>query len=67
MNQVLVNGKDYTLTGSPSVREFLADIGFGKRRVIVERNNVPLPVDKLESTEIEDGDRLEVIQLVGGG
>ncbi len=67
MSQVTVNGKGHPLTGSPTVREFLTDLGYGNRRVIVERNNDPLPVDKLESTEVEDGDRLEVVQLVGGG
>ncbi len=67
MSQAIVNGKKCPVTGKPTVHQLLVDIGFGKRRIIVEHNGEPLPEEKLKSKRVSDGDRLEVVQLVGGG
>jgi len=36
-------------------------------RVAVERNREIVPRDQWEATQIHDGDKLEIVHLVGGG
>lgn len=67
MSKATVNGKAHPLSGGLTVVQFLERAGFGGGRVIVERNGEPLPTEKLASTKVSDGDRFEVVQLVGGG
>ena len=47
--------------------DFLELRGFGRERVAVERNGQIVPRAAFTETEIEEGDRLEVVGFVGGG
>lgn len=67
MAMVTVNGRPHEAANAETVRDLLERIGYDKRPVIVERNGNPLEAADLEHTLLEDGDRLEVVQLVGGG
>lgn len=44
-----------------------ADDGRDSRGVAIERNLEIVPKSEHASTVIEDGDRIEVVQFVGGG
>ena len=68
MATVTINGRKQETAQDQSVESLLESAGYkGKRRLIVERNGEPLGNEQLATTTLSDGDRLEVVRLVGGG
>jgi len=63
---IRVNGKEIDI-GVKSVNEYLIDAGYDINRVAVEINGEILPKLKYGSTQLEDGDVVEVVSFVGGG
>ncbi len=51
------------VTGS----ELLAGLDIDPRRVAIEHNLVVLKRGSFETTEINDGDQVEIVNFVGGG
>lgn len=45
----------------------LGQLGFAGQRVAVERNREVVPRAEHDSTELRDGDRIELVTFVGGG
>jgi len=64
--QILVNGETATI-GEMSVTEYLESLCIDPRRVAVELNLVILPKGDYGQTLLKEGDRLEIVQFVGGG
>ncbi|NQW17533.1 MAG: sulfur carrier protein ThiS [Chloroflexi bacterium] len=67
MISIVVNGKNVELDRPMTVTDYLNQIGFQGRRVAVAVNSEVLQADEYEATEINDGDRVEVVRPVGGG
>ncbi|MBQ9921879.1 MAG: sulfur carrier protein ThiS [Clostridia bacterium] len=63
---IRANGKEIDI-GVKSVNEYLIDAGYDINRVAVEINGEILPKLKYGSTQLEDGDVVEVVSFVGGG
>lgn len=63
---IIVNGEERE-TAAATVAELVAELGLDVRKVAVERNLQILPRALHASTALEDGDRLEIVQFVGGG
>lgn len=64
---VKINGEDRTGLEGKTVMDYLAESGYKKERVAVEKNGEILPKKMYESAVFEDGDELEVVSFVGGG
>jgi sulfur carrier protein len=64
---VEVNGERRALAAGTTVAALLAELGFGGRRVAVERNGEIVPRSRHDSTELAAGDRIEIVVAVGGG
>ncbi len=64
--EIIVNGQRKS-AGPVSVLHFLETLGIDPRRVAVECNLEILPKSAYETTILKDGDRLEIVQFVGGG
>ena len=64
--QVLVNGKSTSLAGIGTVRDLLARLAL-QGRVAVEINERIVPQSEFESHQVHDGDRIEIVQAIGGG
>ncbi|MEM1368142.1 MAG: sulfur carrier protein ThiS [Cyanobacteria bacterium P01_H01_bin.15] len=64
---VQVNGKNRTLPSRQMLPEALAVWAFNPRLVVVEYNGEILHRQFWAQTQIDDGDRLEVVTIVGGG
>ena len=64
---VQVNGETKELPPGTSVRALLDHLGLNPGRVAVEYNLEILPKTKWEATQVAPGDRLEIVQFVGGG
>ena len=64
---IVINGETRTVPHGTTVAKLVEDLGFGDRRVAVERNRSVVPRAQHATTELETGDRLEVVTFVGGG
>lgn len=62
-----VNGKDVPLAEPMDLRSYLMQAGFNVQRVVVERNGAIITRDHFAETMLADGDKLEIVQFVGGG
>jgi thiamine biosynthesis protein ThiS len=65
--KILLNGDPYDVPGSLTISDLLARLHIDSRRVAVERNLVVLKRALFDSTEINDGDQIEIVNFVGGG
>jgi len=62
-----INGEPRTIAAGTTPRDLLASLGFGSRPVAVEINGEVVPRARLADHPLRDGDRLEIVTLVGGG
>jgi sulfur carrier protein len=65
--QITLNGKPETLESGTVLSQLLEAKGVQTPRVAVELNRRILRREEFPTTEIKEGDRLEVVTLVGGG
>jgi sulfur carrier protein len=64
---LIINGETRTVPHGTTVAALVAELGFGDRRVAVERNREVVPRAQHGTTVLAAGDRLEVVTFVGGG
>ena len=64
---ITVNGKQIQLTSEMSVADYLEQNNYRINRIAVEMNEEILPKYSYSETMLKDGDRLEVVTVVGGG
>jgi thiamine biosynthesis protein ThiS len=64
---IQVNGETKQLPPGTSVRTLLDHLGLNPGRVAIEYNLEILPKTKWDATQVAPGDRLEIVQFVGGG
>ena len=62
-----VNGEIVRLEKEYTVGEFLDANGYERNRIAVERNREILTKSAYDTTVLDDSDRLEIVQFVGGG
>ena len=62
-----VNGETKTCSPNTLLPQFLQQLGLNPRLVAVEYNGEILHRQFWETTEMQSGDRLEIVTIVGGG
>ena len=62
-----VNGETRTCTANTPLTQVLEQLGFNPRLVAVEYNGEILHRQFWTQTQLQGGDRLEVVTIVGGG
>jgi thiamine biosynthesis protein ThiS len=65
--QLTVNGGELNFSDGSTVRQLLGQLHLSDRPVAVERNGQIIPHSTFDQTELNEGDTLEVVTLVGGG
>jgi sulfur carrier protein len=65
--RLVVNGEEQQVGASTTVKQLLVSLGLADTLVAVERNEEVVPRAQHESTELIEGDRVEVVHFVGGG
>ena len=55
------SNKEFTLT------ETLIQLGYNSKTIIVELNNLIVNNESWQKNKIKDGDKLEIVSIVGGG
>jgi sulfur carrier protein len=64
---VSLNGQLRQLATSTSIADLLAELGLAANHVAVEVNLELVPRARHAEHQLTDGDRLEIVTLVGGG
>ena len=64
---MVINGETRTVVQGTTIAALIVELGLGDRRVAVERNREVVPRAQHASTEISEGDRIELVTFVGGG
>ena len=64
--RIEVNGEPREVTAA-TVLALVEELGLDSRKVAVERNLEIVPQSLHAATPIAEGDRIEVVQFVGGG
>ena len=67
MVNVWVNGDHQSVPSELNMLKFLEHLGTNPRLVAVEYNGEILHRQNWNSTTIQEGDRLEIVTIVGGG
>jgi sulfur carrier protein len=62
-----LNGEPHTLTAGTTLTQLISTIAPDPRGVAIERNLQIVPKSGWDDCVLEEGDRLEVVQFVGGG
>lgn len=64
---IILNGDQTTLPSELSLQDLLATLSLPINRVAVEVNERLVKRDRFEETTLREGDRVEIVTLVGGG
>lgn len=64
--RIQVNGEERKVAAT-TVEGLIQELGFDIRKVAVERNLAIVPRSLHAQTPLADGDRIELVQFVGGG
>ena len=67
MIQVILNGQPESLQPELSVLALLEARGLAGKRLAVERNGEIVPKARHAEVKLADGDKLEIVVVVGGG
>lgn len=65
--KLIVNGKEKSFDSDLTVTELLSELGIAAERVVVEVNLTILKRAQHPETRLNEGDRIEIVQFVGGG
>jgi sulfur carrier protein len=65
--RIEINGEPREVASDLTISGLLVSLGLTDRPVAVERNATIVPRAEHASTRLHDGDKLEVVQFVGGG
>jgi thiamine biosynthesis protein ThiS len=64
---ITVNGEPRVIAAGSTVASLLADLGLRDQQVAVERNRQIVRRQDRATTELHDGDQLELVTFFGGG
>jgi thiazole synthase len=65
--KIVLNGEPCEVAGPLTLTALLAQLNVDSRRVAVERNMDVVKRAMYDSTEIHEGDQIEIVNFVGGG
>lgn len=65
--KLTVNGDPLEVTGPMTVRALVEHLGLGGGPVAVERNGDVVPRKEHATTDVVEGDVIEIVHFVGGG
>jgi thiazole synthase len=65
--KISLNGEPHELAGPLTLNALLAQLNIDPRRVAVEHNLTVVKRANYDSTQIQEGDQVEIVNFVGGG
>jgi sulfur carrier protein len=67
MMEIYLNGEPRRVEPAITVARLLDEIGMTGRRIAVEINRAIVPRSRYTELQIQPGDRVEIVQAIGGG
>jgi len=64
---IVINGIERNFSSSLTIETLLIELGHANKRVAVEVNEEIIPRSELRTKLVVDGDKIEIINAVGGG
>jgi len=64
---IVLNGSDREIPENLSAGALLVDLGLGGKRLALEINQEIVPRSSLDTRMLLAGDRVEIVQAIGGG
>ena len=64
---LILNGEPRPLSAGDTLAALIAELQLGGKRVAVERNGEIVPRSRYADTMLMAGDRIEIVQAIGGG
>ena len=64
--KIQLNGEEKEVH-SATLAELVAELGLERRMIAIERNLEVVSKSLYDATSIEEGDRIEVVHMIGGG
>lgn len=64
---LFLNGEPASVPDAVTVAAFLESLGMPQKGVAVERNREIVPKSTYATVQLAEGDRIEIVQFVGGG
>lgn len=64
---IVLNGESKTLPSELSLGDLIAQLSLPENRIAIEVNEVLVRRTNFEQTTLREGDRVEIVTLVGGG
>ena len=65
--KITLNGDPFELDGPLTVSDLLSRLDIDAQRVAIEHNLVVLKRAAFDTTDVRDGDQVEIVNFVGGG
>ena len=68
--KIKVNGEEKFINNSNkefSLTDTLSQLGYKNNTIIVELNNLIVNYESWQDNKVKDGDKLEIVSIVGGG
>jgi sulfur carrier protein len=65
--ELIINGKRVQLEGPTPLLSYLEKLGVNPRAVAVEHNGEIIERAAFDSTTLREGDKVEIVRMVGGG
>jgi sulfur carrier protein len=65
--EIILNGEPYRLDGHTPLTALIERLGMKPTRIAVELNHRVVPKAEYDRISIAPGDRLEIVNFVGGG
>ncbi len=64
---LFLNGEPSTAPSGATVGGYLDHLGLPRKGIAVEKNREIVPKSAYDAVRLAEGDRLEIVQFVGGG
>ena len=65
--RLFLNGEDRQVEGVVTIADLVASLDLDARKVAVERNLEIAPRSTYATTRLIEGDRIEIVTVIGGG
>jgi len=65
--KITVNGETKSYVEKVTIANVISELGLQGKRIAVELNKEIVPYDQYDAHPLNDGDRLEIVQAIGGG
>jgi len=67
MVEVVINGDNTTFDSPTSLVQYISSLDIDTKLIAIAYNQTVLRKEEWSSVTLDDGDRIEVVQAVGGG